>query len=422
MLYAGFGILGDDPGVVYVTQYWNLPMADTSSTPALLEPRLPLPLMILRAVFPPPVTDALILSVIALFISLILFGLFVLCSGVNPFDVYQGMAFGAFGNAFNWRITLLRSAPLMLTALCVVFPARLGMIIIGGEGCVVLGGLMAVVAARAMPHAQPFVAGLSMASAGMIVGGLWVMISGALRQFRGVNETISSLLMNYIAIALLNHFVEGPMRDPLEADHPSTYTIAKAFFIGKIPGTEIHYGLMLGLIACVLGWILMDRTTFGFSSRIVGGNPRAARIAGLSINKLSLAACFLGGASAALAGVVEVGAVHHRANDALNCNHGYNGILIAFVARQNPLAVIPVAILMGGVSASGDYLQSELKLSSASVQVFQGILFLVILGLDTWTGRLRELGAASLRPFHWVFRRLTGGSPRGLTKGVPHVG
>ena len=396
-------------------------MADA---PAILNPALStpsLPMRMLRMIFPPSLTDALVLSIIAVIISLILFGLFVLCSGVNPLDVYQGMAFGAFGTSFNWRITLLRATPIMLTALCVVFPARLGMIIIGGEGAVVLGGLVAVAAAHSVPNAQPFVGMIVMAGAAMIVGGLWIMIPGALRQFRGVNETISSLLLNYIAIAILNHCVEGPMRDPHEVDHTSTFPIASAFFVGKIPGTEIHYGLLVGLIACILGWILMDRTTFGFSSRIVGGNPRAARIAGLSITKLSLTSCFLGGAAAALAGVFEIGAVHHRANDALNCNHGYNGILIAFVARQNPLAVIPVAILMGGVSASGDYLQSELQLSSASVQVFQGILFLVILGLDTYTGRLRELFAALASPFTWIYRRFKGNGPAALTTGVPHA-
>jgi simple sugar transport system permease protein len=377
-------------------------MSDTSAptVPTPHPPRAPL----LRSLAKAPFLDALVLSLLALLISLLLFGLFVLCSGTNPLDVYELMFRGAFGSEYSWRSTMLHAAPLMLTALCVVMPARVGMVIIGGEGCVVLGGLMAAAVAHAIPNAQPFVSQTSMIVAGMTIGGLWIVLAGALRQFRGVNETISSLLLNYIAIAILNHCVEGPMHDPTSLDHPSSFPIGAANMLGNIPGTEIHYGLLFGLIACVLFWILMNHTTLGFASRIVGGNSRAARIAGLSIPKLSLLACFLGGASAALAGVVEVTAIHGHANDSLAAGYGYAGILIAFVARQNPIAVIPVSILLGGVAGSGDLLQSEIGLSSASVQVFQGMLFLVILGLDTWSGRLGELGEAMVRPIVWLAR------------------
>ena len=202
--------------------------------------------------------------------------------------------------------------------------------------------------------------------------------------------------MNYIALAILNHCVEGPLHDPSTLDHPSSFPIGAANMLGNIPGTEIHVGLLFGIIACLFSWVLMDHTTFGFATRIVGGNVRAAKVAGLSVAKYSLLACFLGGAFAALTGVVEVAAVNGNANDSLAAGLGYSGILVAFVARQNPLAIIPVAILLGGVTASGDLLQMQLNLSSASVQVFQGILFLVILGLDTWAGRLGEIRSAWL--------------------------
>jgi simple sugar transport system permease protein len=190
--------------------------------------------------------------------------------------------------------------------------------------------------------------------------------------------------------------------------------------LGNIPGTDIHVGLIFGVIACVFAWILMDHTTHGFATSIVGGNVRAAKVAGLSVAKFSLAACFLGGAGAALAGVVEVAAVHGRANDSLAAGLGYAGILVAFVARQNPLAIIPVAILLGGVSASGDLLQMKLKLSSASVQVFQGILFLVILGLDTWAGRLKDIRHVWLaKPIHWLMDIYI---KKPTAKGVAHAG
>ena len=351
------------------------------------------PTLILRAKYlvPAPMLDALILSVVALGLSLLLFGLFVLCSGVSPLAVYHALYRGAFGTEYSWRNTMLHAAPLLLTALCVVLPARVGMIIIGGEGCVLLGGLIAALTAHLVQSWSPLGVQTAMIVTGMTVGGLWIAFAGALRQYRGVNEVISTLLLNYIALAILNHCVEGPMHDPASLNHPSSWPIGDANMLGNIPGTEIHWGLVYGLVACIFSWILLDHTTFGFAAKIIGGNTRAARIAGLSIGQISLVACFLGGAFAALAGVVEVAAIHGQANDSLAAGYGYAGILVAFVARQNALAVIPVSILLGGVAGSGDLLQAQLHLSSASVQVFQGILFLVILGLDTWSGRLSEI-------------------------------
>ncbi|MGE3936723.1 MAG: ABC transporter permease, partial [Rhodospirillaceae bacterium] len=132
-----------------------------------------------------------------------------------------------------------------------------------------------------------------------------------------------------------------------------------------------------------------DRTTFGFAARMVGGNVRAARIAGLPVGRLVLLACALGGAMAGLAGMIEVAAVHGRANASLAVGYGYTGILVAFLARQNPLAVIPVAILLGGIGASGGLLQRRLDLPDATVLVLQGILFVTILASETLYGRFR---------------------------------
>ena len=115
----------------------------------------------------------------------------------------------------------------------------------------------------------------------MIGGGLWIMLSGALRHYRGVNETISSLLLVYIAIAILNHLVEGPLRDPASLNKPSTRQIGDANMIGSIPGTDVHWGFVLGIIAALLAYILMYHTVFGFAARIAGGNVRAAQVVGL---------------------------------------------------------------------------------------------------------------------------------------------
>jgi len=331
--------------------------------------------------------EYVIIPALALAASLVLFGIFVALFGKNPLDLYFYMYQGAFGTWFSWQNTLTRAAPLILTALCTALPAQLGMVIIGGEGALLIGALAATSAALALPAASPWFADVGMAVAGMIGGGLWIMLSGALRHYRGVNETISSLLLVYIALAILNYLVEGPMRDPTSLNKPSTYDIGAANMIGNIPGMDVHWGLAFGLIAAVLSYILIYHTVFGFAARVAGGNIRAAELVGLSVGKLILIICFLAGAAAGLAGMMEVAAVQGRTNANLAAGYGFAGILVAFLARQNPLAIIPVSILLGGIGASGGLLQRRLGLPDASVLVLQGVIFVMVLASDTLYGR-----------------------------------
>lgn len=308
-------------------------------------------------------------------------------AGANPFAVYSSIYQAAFGSWSSFQGTLIRAAPLMLSSLCTALPARLGLVIIGNEGAIVVGGVGAVVAGLALENTSPLVVQLAMAIAGLVSGGLWIMAVGALRHYRGVNETISSLLMNYIAIAILNHLVGGPMKDPTSLNKPSSFPILDINMLGKIPGTRVHYGLIYGIIACIIAYFLIQRTTFGFAARTAGGNIKAARIAGLPVGKLTMAICFLAGSCAGLAGMVEVAAVHGRANESLNANYGYSGILVAFIARHNPLAATLVAVMLGGILSSGGILQRSHQLPDATVLVFQGLVFLVVLFSDSLYGK-----------------------------------
>ncbi len=332
--------------------------------------------------------EAICIPIAALLFSLVLFGMFCAAVGANPFAVYASIYKAAFGSWYAFQNTLIRAAPLMLTSLCTALPAQLGLMIIGNEGAFVVGGLGAVAVGLAISGAPPTVVQIAMALTGIICGGLWIGAVGALRYYRAVNETISSLLLNYIAIALLNHLVGGPMKDPSSLNKPSSYPIPDIDMLGSIPGTRVHYGLIYGLIACALTYFLIRRTTFGFAARTAGGNIRAARIAGLPVGKLTMTICFLAGSCAGLAGMVEIAAVQGRANESLNANYGYAGILVAFIARHNSLAASLVAILLGGILASGGILQRVHNLPDATVLVFQGLVFLVVLYSESLYGRL----------------------------------
>ncbi|RWL78650.1 MAG: ABC transporter permease [Mesorhizobium sp.] len=333
--------------------------------------------------------EAFIIPLAALVVGMVLFSLFVLAVGKSPVQLYETMWRGGFGSWFSIQNSLSRGAPLLLAALCVALPARLGLVVIGGEGAIVLGGVAAAAIGVALNGAPSFLVILLMGVGGAAAGGIWIGVVGALRHYRAVNETISSLLMAYIAIALMNHLVEGPLRDPASLNKPSTQPLADIYRIGNIPGMEVHWGLVVGILACVLSWLLIEKTRWGFAARIAGGNVRAAQVQGLAVGPLIVGFTALAGGFAGLAGMIEVAAVQGSANGSLAAGYGYTGILVAFLARHNPLAIIPVAILLGGIDASGGLIQRRMDLPDATVLVLQGMLFIVILFSETFYGRFK---------------------------------
>lgn len=331
--------------------------------------------------------EYIVIPLIAVAAASALFSVFLLVLGKSPADFFELLWRGGFGTAFSFQNTLLRSAPLILAALCVAIPARAGLIIIGGEGALVLGGLVA--AAVALPvHDWPSPAVLFLMALGaMAAGAIWIGLVGLMRYKRGVNETIASLLMSYIAIAIMNFLVEGVLRDPASLNKPSTASIGEKNMLPPIPGTDVHWGLVAGIVLAVLLGILMTRTTYGFALRVTGGNVRAAKAQGLPVGWLIVSCCMIAGACAGLAGFFEVAAIHGKANASLIAGYGFTGILVAFLARHNPIAIVPVAILFGGITAAGGLIQRRMGLPDASVLVFQSLIFLVLLISETLYGR-----------------------------------
>ncbi len=328
----------------------------------------------------------------ALATSAVVFGLIVLAMGHDPVEVYRLIYVGGFGTWFSWQNTLQRVAPLLLTALCAALPAQLGLAVIGGEGAFVLGGLASVEVSVLAAPLPAWLDSTMMLAAGMVAGAVIVGCAGVLRAGRGVNETIGSLLLNYLSIALFNQLIEGPLRDGSDVNRASTLPVPDQAMIGTIGDSSIHWGLAIGLVACVLAWLLIFRTTTGFAMRVAGGSAQAARMVGIPVGHLIVGACAMGGAAAGLAGGIEIAAVYNRASSSLVAGYGFSGILISFIARHNPLLIVPAAILFGGIGASGGLIQRRLDLPDAAVAVLQGTTFLVVLMAETVRGRsLRSL-------------------------------
>lgn len=330
-----------------------------------------------------------VIPVGAVLAALLVFALFLLLLGKSPIVFASLIWTGGFGSAFSWSNTLTRASPLILTALAVAIPAQLGLTVIGGEGALVLGGFAA--AAIATPFVGSGVTAVVvmplMLAAALAAGAVWVGLAGYLRYARGVNETISSLLLSYIAIAIMLFFVEGPLRDPAQNAKASTLPIGAAYSIGKIPGLGVHWGFAIAVVVAMLLGLLMSRTTFGFAARITGGNLRAAQAQGLPVRQLILSCAGIAGACAGLAGYFEVAAIQGRANASLAAGYGFTGILVSFLARHNPYAIVPVAILFGGLSAAGGLVQRRLGMPDATVLVLQGFIFVVLLASETLYGR-----------------------------------
>lgn len=332
--------------------------------------------------------EAFLLSALALLVAFAVFGVLVAVQGHDPTDVYAVLWLGAFGTSFSIENTLTLAAPIILTSLCTLIPARVGLLVIGGEGALALGGLGAVLAGMALTG-LPWWLGIAVCcAAGAAAGGAWIAAAGVLKHRRGVNETISTLLMNYIAAAVLLHLVTGPIRDYSVSIKAQSHAIPEAWRMGEIPGWSVHWGLVVGVVAIFALHVLLRHTVTGFSMSVLGGNRRAAQMAGLDIGRLTLLACGLGGAGAGLAGAIEVVAIHGAASESLLVGFGYTGILVAFLARQNPPAVLLVALVIGGIAAAGGLLQRRFGMPDATTQLLQGIIFLCVLASNSLAGRL----------------------------------
>ncbi|MCA1411386.1 ABC transporter permease [Bradyrhizobium sp. IC3069] len=341
----------------------------------------------------PPVTAAQLglgLPVLAVLLASAIFAAFVALYGQNPVTVFGLIVQGGFGSSFAWQDTLSRAAPLVLVGLAVAIPAQAGLVIIGGEGALVLGGLAGAVVTLPFAGAHALPMQLLMSLAGALIGGLWFGLAGVLRQYRGLNETISSLLLSYIGIAIFHHLTEGLLRDPASLDKPSTHPIDPSYMLPVMPGVGVHAGLAASLSLAVIAHVVLRYTRWGFALRVVGGSARVAKMMGLAVNRWIIGASVVAGGMAGIAGAIEVAAVQGTANSSLIVGYGYSGILVAFLARHQPLAIVAVALLIGGMQASASLLQRRLGLPDATMLVFQGLIFVCVLVADAIAQQLRE--------------------------------
>jgi ABC-type uncharacterized transport system permease subunit len=327
-----------------------------------------------------------LVPVVSLLLALLFGGTLLALAGENPLTVYQAMITGALGDWNGVAETLVKTTPLLLAGLGVAVAFRMQLWNIGAEGQLYLGAIFATgVALFVLPSAPGWVLVPAMIAGGLLGGALWGLIPGALRAFFGASEIITSLMLNYVAILFSEYLVHGPWRDPQAFGFPGTPPLPDAGWLPQWGTTRVHLGLLFGLVAAMLLWVMLRRTRLGYEIGVMGENPRAALYAGMPTRRTILLVMALSGALAGLAGMSEVAGIGHQLQRNLSPGYGYAAIIVAWLARLHPFGAILVAFLLAALTVGGDRLQMSLGLPAAIAPMLQGTILFFLLGGDVLT-------------------------------------
>ena len=321
----------------------------------------------------------ILVPVISFLFSLLAGAILLLASRVNPLVTYAAMARGAFGSWPNATELLVKAIPLMLTGLGVSIAFRMQFWNIGAEGQLTLGGVAAAWVALFWAGYIPKSLLLPTAIlAGMGAGALWAGVPALLKAYLRVDETLTTLMLNYVAILFSQNLYYGAWRDPKGYGFPGTAPFPEWAWLPRLAG-RAHLGLVFALIAAALLWFVLKRTRWGFELRIIGENPTAARYLGINMARNIVLALLVSGALSGLAGACEVTGIAHRLQQGLSIGYGYTAIIVAWMAQLNPLAVILVSLLMAALLVGGDQVQIMMHLPAAVGLVLQGLILFPLL-------------------------------------------
>jgi simple sugar transport system permease protein len=320
-------------------------------------------------------------------IALAVFAMLLTAAGKDPLRAYVDTLIYVFGNAYGFSELLVRMIPLMLTAIAVALPARIGLINVGGEGQLYMGAWLTTAGALAFSDWPAFLLLPMLTVLGFVGGGLWALIAGALRALRLVNETISTLLLNYVAPLIVSYFIFGPWRSPESSAYPQSPAFADAAQLPTFFHSRVHAGLLYALVCLALYWFAMTRTRFGLAMRAIGGNPEAARRLGIPVFRYILAVMFIAGGVAGIAGMAEVTAIQGRLVSELSPGYGFIGFLVSWLARTGAGGILTMSFLFAVISSVGDVLQITQGLPFAVVNILMAVILFIVLAQPAGSGR-----------------------------------
>ncbi|MDB4444236.1 ABC transporter permease [bacterium] len=319
-----------------------------------------------------------LLPVWATVVALILGAGLILLAGVNPFRAYYALFMGAFSDIYGWNSTLIKTTPLIFAGLGVALAFKCGYFNVGAEGQLYLGGLGATLAGLYIHDVHPALHIALALGAGFVAGGIWSVIPGYLKARHAVNEIITCIFMYFIAVLLISYMVSGPLFEGGSQAAMSAEIEASARLPIIIPDTDVHLGILLCLVLVIIMQFIFAKTTLGFQITAMGLNPAACQYAGMNVVRSIIVVSFISGGLAGLAGASEIMGLKHRLYDAFSPGYGLDAIVIAFLAKSNPLGVMVASLFFGALRSGAGMMQRSTGVPTTAVMAIQGLVILFV--------------------------------------------
>ena len=316
----------------------------------------------------------------AIVLALVASSLFILLLKLNPGDVYVKMVQGAFGTAYRTRETIVKAVPLVITSLGIAIAFRMQFWNIGGEGQIAIGAFAASYFALFMNDMPKPVLLLVMMLAGMLAGGLWALIPAFFKAQWGTNETIVTLMMNYIGIKWITFLQYGPWKDPKSLGFPKIANFPENAVLPKLLG--IHIGWVIALLFVVVIYVFLNHTKKGYEIAVIGESINTARYAGINIKKTILIAIMLSGGLCGLVGMIQASAVNYSLSVEITGGVGYTAIITAWLSALSAPVILVVSVLFAALLEGGSYIQTVFGIPQAAAEILQGIILFFVLGSE----------------------------------------
>ncbi|HEX2993038.1 MAG TPA: ABC transporter permease [Anaerolineales bacterium] len=347
-----------------------------------------------------------LLPVFATLAALLIGAVMLLLLKVNPVEAYKALWDGAFGSSNAFAETLVKATPLLLVAIGICISFRGDVINIGGEGQMIIGAILATWVGLTFTTLPGWVVITLAMLAGFLGGAIWGGIPGFLKAYFSVNEILSTVMMNAIAVQLMNFLLRGPMIDPAQAEVasqiPQTARLLEIFRLPRFIPTRLHFGALIAVGLAVLVYILLWRTTLGYRIRAVGQNPHASRYAGIKVPRYIVLALLFSGAFAGLAGAIQVYGVNYRmitdgSASGFTGSAGFNGIVAALFGQLHPLWSIPASVLFGALLVGANSMQRMVQVPSALVIALNGLVVVFVVSSEILRRRRQKRRLAAVR-------------------------
>jgi simple sugar transport system permease protein len=316
----------------------------------------------------------------AILIALVITGIFILALKLNPIDVYASLVKGAFGSSNKIKATVIEAIPLCLSALGIALAFKMQFWNIGGEGQIIMGAFAAALIALKLPNLPQPVMLILMALAGILGGGLWALIPAFFKAKWKTNETIVTLMMNYIALKWVTYLQYGPWRDPSALGFPKIADFGDNAILPNVFG--VHIGWIITLIMVAVMYVLMKHSKLGYETAVLGESERTARYSGINIRKTIILAVIIGGGLSGLAGMIQASAVSNTLSVEVSGGIGFTAIIVAWLSALSAPVILVVSVLFAGLIEGGAYIQSAFGIPSAAAQILQGLILFFVLGSE----------------------------------------